>query len=66
MTPHQFLLETRIRRAAERLLSGAEPVSTIAYDAGFGDLSTFNARFRRQFGRTPSAYRASTRGTGAR
>ena len=62
VTPHQFLLETRIRDAAERLLGGAEPVSTIAYDAGFGDLSTFNARFRRQFGRSPSAYRSSVRG----
>lgn len=62
VTPHQFLLESRIRRAAERLLSGAEPVGTIAYDAGFGDLSTFNARFRRQFGRSPSAYRSAVRG----
>ena len=61
VTPHQFLLETRIRRAAERLLSSAEPVATIAYDAGFGDLSTFNARFRRQFGRSPSAYRSGAR-----
>ena len=57
VTPHQFLLETRVRLAAERLLAGGDPISTIAYDAGFNDLSTFNARFRRQFGRSPSDYR---------
>jgi AraC-like DNA-binding protein len=27
---------------------------TIAYDVGFGDLSTFNREFRRHFGATPS------------
>jgi AraC-like DNA-binding protein len=28
-------------------------VSTIAYDAGFGDLSYFNRSFRRVYGLTP-------------
>jgi AraC-like DNA-binding protein len=35
-----------------------EPVSGIAYDAGFNDLSTFNRRFRRIMGITPTAFRA--------
>ena len=55
--PHQYLLGQRLLRAAIRLASSAEPVSTIAFDSGFGDLSTFNARFRRQFGESPSQYR---------
>jgi AraC family transcriptional regulator len=58
MTPYQFVLHTRLARAAVRLRSSGEPVSTIAFDAGFGDLSTFNRRFRRVMGCSPSAYRA--------
>jgi AraC-like DNA-binding protein len=34
-------------------------ISTIAYDVGFGDLSTFNREFRRLFGGTPSDVRAA-------
>lgn len=58
MTPHQFVLRTRLHRAAVRLRRSAEPVSAIAFDVGFGDLSTFNRRFRRVMGASPSAFRA--------
>ncbi len=57
MTPYQYLLRTRLQRAALRLRASDEAVSAIAFDAGFGDLSTFNRRFRRIMGATPSAYR---------
>jgi AraC-like DNA-binding protein len=57
LTPYQFLLQLRLRRAAVRLASTAEPVAAIAYDVGFGDLSTFNNRFRAVFGESPLAYR---------
>jgi AraC family transcriptional regulator len=56
MTPHQFLLAVRMRRAALRLIQTLEPVSAIAFEAGFGDLSTFNRRFRGLFGMSPMAY----------
>lgn len=58
MTPYQFVLRTRLHRAAVRLRQSREAVSSIALEAGFGDLSTFNRRFRRVMGLTPSAYRA--------
>jgi AraC-like DNA-binding protein len=58
MTPHQFVLRTRLHRAAVRLRRSAEPISAIAFDAGFNDLSTFNRRFRRVMGMSPGAYRA--------
>jgi AraC family transcriptional regulator len=58
ITPHQFLLSRRLHTAARRLRSSEEPISTIAFDAGFGDLSTFNRRFRRVMRVTPSEYRA--------
>lgn len=57
LTPHQFVLGIRLRRAAACLLTTAAPISAIAFEAGFGDLSTFNARFRKQFGITPRGYR---------
>jgi AraC-like DNA-binding protein len=52
----EFLVGQRLART-HRLL--CEPnsihtaISTIAYDAGFGDLSYFNRRFRRLYGLTP-------------
>jgi AraC family transcriptional regulator len=60
-TPHQLVLRTRLHRAAVRLRTSGESISAIAFDAGFGDLSTFNRRFRRLMGCTPRAYRARAR-----
>jgi AraC-like DNA-binding protein len=57
MTPHQFVLRTRLHRAAVRLRRSEEAISAIAFDAGFNDLSTFNRRFRRLMGMSPSGYR---------
>jgi AraC family transcriptional regulator len=57
LTPHQFVLRTRLHRAAVRLRASREPISAIAFDAGFNDLSTFNRRFRRVVGVSPGAYR---------
>ena len=58
MTPHQYLLRTRLHRAAVRLLRSEQPVAATAFEMGFNDLSTFSRRFRRLMGSTPSAYRA--------
>lgn len=57
MTPHQYLLSIRLRRAALDLATSREGVAAIAFAAGFGDLSTFNNRFQAMFGKAPSAYR---------
>jgi AraC family transcriptional regulator len=58
VTPHQYLISARMRRAALGLVSSRRPVIDVALDAGFGDLSTFNKRFRGTFGLTPTQYRA--------
>jgi AraC-like DNA-binding protein len=47
----------RLRRSAERLARSDDPIATVAADAGFGDLSTFYAHFRRMFGYSPRAHR---------
>jgi AraC-like DNA-binding protein len=52
----EFLVTQRLARAHRRLCqtdSVHAAISTIAYDAGFGDLSYFNRRFRRLYGMTP-------------
>jgi AraC family transcriptional regulator len=59
MTPHQYVLHARLLQAARRLRASADPVSAIAFEAGFNDLATFNRRFRRLIGVTPSVFRIS-------
>ncbi len=59
MTPHQYILHRRMHRAAVRLRRSNDAISSIAFDCGFGDLSTFNRRFRRVMGASPSGYRAA-------
>jgi AraC-like DNA-binding protein len=61
MTPHQFVLRTRLNRAAVWLRGSRQFISAVALDAGFDDLSTFNRRFRRVMGVSPSTYRARRR-----
>lgn len=57
LTPYRYLLRTRLHRAAVELRQSGRPVSEIAFDAGFGDLSTFNRRFRHAFGSSPGDWR---------
>jgi AraC family transcriptional regulator len=58
MTPHQFVLRRRLHCAAVRLRRSDEAISAVAFDVGFNDLSSFNRRFRRLMGSSPSAHRA--------
>ncbi len=61
MTPHQYVLRMRMHHAAVGLRRSDAPVSTIAFDAGFNDLSTFNRRFRRIMGTSPTSFRTQRR-----
>jgi AraC family transcriptional regulator len=57
VSPYQFLLTLRMRRAALRLVRSSDSIASIGLESGFGDLSTFNGHFRDLFGTTPRAYR---------
>lgn len=57
-SPSQYILHARLRAAASGLLSSRAPVSEVALQAGFNDISHFNACFRRQFGQSPMRWRA--------
>jgi AraC-like DNA-binding protein len=59
ITPHQWILRTRLRHAAERLVMSREPITEIALDVGFDDFSNFIRSFRTEFGVSPGRYRIS-------
>ena len=61
-TPHQYLVRARLRRAARLLAEGDAPVTEIAYDVGFGDLSNFVRSFHRAAGVSPVGFRRAARG----
>lgn len=60
----EFVLEQRLGHA-HRVLNDTRfaerAISTVAFDAGFGDLSYFNRTFRRRYGASPSDVRAQAR-----
>lgn len=58
----QLVLEERLQRcAADLAFNGSRrPVSEIAYDSGFSDLSHFCRVFRRRFGMSARSFRASS------
>ncbi|WP_235685852.1 helix-turn-helix transcriptional regulator [Corallococcus silvisoli] len=60
LTPHQFLLRTRVLHALALLRDTRRPVTEIAFDVGFGDLSNFIHTFRRELGCSPRAFREAT------
>jgi AraC family transcriptional regulator len=62
VTPHQYLVRSRLRRAARLLTDGDRAVSDIAFEVGFGDLSNFVRTFRRASGASPGQYRNAARG----
>ena len=62
VTPHQYLVRSRLRRAARLLADDERQITEIAYDVGFGDLSNFVRTFHRAAGVSPRKFRAASRG----
>ncbi len=58
-TPHQYVLERRLERAAELLRRDSTPLSEVARASGFRNASHFSVRFNDHFGMPPSHYRRS-------
>jgi AraC-like DNA-binding protein len=61
VTPHNYLVKCRVRRAQKLLAESDLPLSEIALAAGFSDQSHCARRFREYVGVTPSSYRWSMR-----
>ncbi|MDE6220508.1 MAG: AraC family transcriptional regulator [Lachnospiraceae bacterium] len=59
LTPHQFQLQNRIRKA-QRLLHKTKTITEVALATGFCDQSHFIKQFEKQVGMTPRTYRLSS------
>jgi AraC family transcriptional regulator len=62
LRPHEYLLQRRIERAQELLLSSHLPLVDIAFDVGFKTQAHFTTVFSRVVGETPNVWRQRNRG----
>ena len=57
VTPSAFVLDLRLRYAANLLVISNLPITEICYDSGFENLAWFYKAFGKKFGNTPLKYR---------
>jgi len=62
VTPHQYVVRSRLRVAARALAEGGRPITEIALDCGFADLSNFVRSFRRAADVSPRRFGHAARG----
>jgi AraC family transcriptional regulator len=61
LPPHQYILHSKLRAAASEMTNLKVPISTVVFEAGFNDLSTFNARFKKFMHVSPTGFRKNYR-----
>lgn len=61
MPPYRYLLERRMERARELLVSSELPLADVAISCGFADQSHFTKAFQKRVGVSPGAFRAEAR-----
>lgn len=59
MSPYQYVLKVRLRKACEMLLQTPLKATEIADISGFPDIQSFCKTFRKNYGTTPVGYRKS-------
>lgn len=57
LTPYQYVLAQRLRKASAMLKAADAPIAEIAVQCGFGNPSHFSVKFHAHFGVSPSRYR---------
>lgn len=62
VTPHQYGLRSRLRRAVHLLADGDRSITEVAFETGFNDLSNFVRTFHRAAGLSPGQFRLLIRG----
>jgi AraC-like DNA-binding protein len=58
-SPHSYLLTRRMERAAALLRNTDRSVADICFSVGLQSVGSFTSSFKRTYGKTPTAYRAS-------
>jgi AraC-like DNA-binding protein len=58
-SPHNYLLTRRMERAAALLRNTDRSVADICFSVGLQSVGSFTTSFKRTYGVTPTAYRAS-------
>jgi AraC-like DNA-binding protein len=58
-SPHTYLLTRRMERAAALLRTTDHSVTEICFSVGLQSVGSFTSSFKRTYGVTPTAYRAS-------
>ncbi|WP_439608701.1 helix-turn-helix transcriptional regulator [Hydrogenophaga sp.] len=61
VTPHQYLVRSRLRHAARLLADSEQAVTDVALEVGFADLSNFVRTFHRAAGMSPRGFRQAAR-----
>ncbi|UXI01419.1 AraC family transcriptional regulator [Photobacterium sp. TY1-4] len=60
MTPQQYVMQRRMRRARQLLLETQMPLTELAAEVGFAQLSGFSRAYKRFYSQTPSVTRRRT------
>jgi len=58
LSPHQYVLRRRVKRAAALLRLSRRSIAEIAIEVGFSSQSHLTTAFHRVYGTTPGSYRA--------
>jgi AraC family transcriptional regulator len=62
VTPHRFLVHTRLETARQMLLHTGEKIAAICRQTGFESFSSFSGLFSQRFGVPPSVFRRESQG----
>lgn len=60
-TPHDFIRDIRLKRAAQLLAQGDVSITEVVYACGFGSTASFSTIFKKQYGVAPREYMKKTR-----
>jgi AraC-like DNA-binding protein len=60
-TPHQYLIERRIEKAKELLVTNELRVTDVCFEVGFQSLGSFSSLFHKYVGHAPVTYREKAR-----
>lgn len=60
-TPHQYLIERRIEKAKELLVTDELRVTDVCFEVGFQSLGSFSSLFHKYVGHAPVTYREKAR-----